>query len=73
MNFINAILRRCGNTSQKIKAIEYDNEKLYDRIGYLNKQYDLSDDFGDRDYIQHMIRILEAKMKRNIEAIERLN
>ena len=60
MNPVITLLRRFWSTESKIKAIEYDNQKLLDEERYLMDQLDTSEDENQRKYWLHSIQNIES-------------
>ena len=65
MNPIIILLRRFGSTESKIKAIEYDNQKLLDEERYLMNQLETSEDESQRKYWLYTIQNIESKIDEN--------
>lgn len=65
MNPIIMLLRRFGSAKSKIKAIEYDNQKLLDEERYLMNQLETSKDENQRKYWLHSIQGIESKINAN--------
>ena len=65
MNPIIMLLRRFGSTESKIKAIEYDNQKLLDEERYLMNQLETTNDESQRKYWLHAIQDIESRINAN--------
>ena len=71
MNPIIMLLRRFGSTESKIKAIEYDNQKLLDEERYLMNQLETSEDESQRKYWLHAIQDIESRISANRLELEK--
>ncbi len=71
MNPIIILLRRFGSTESKIKAIEYDNQKLLDEERYLMNQLETSEDENQRKYWLHSIQDIESIINANRLELEK--
>ena len=65
MNPIIILLRRFGSTESKIKAIEYDNQKLLDEERHFMSQLETSEDESQRKYWLHAIQDIESRINAN--------
>lgn len=65
MNPIIMLLRRFGSTESKIKAIEYDNQKLLDEERHFMSQLETSEDESQRKYWLHAIQDIESRISAN--------
>jgi len=65
MNPIIMLLRRFGSTESKIKAIEYDNQKLLHEERYLMDQLETSEDKNQKIYWLHSIQNIESRINAN--------
>ncbi|MCH7648467.1 MAG: hypothetical protein IIA83_07670 [Thaumarchaeota archaeon] len=65
MNPIIMLLRRFGSTESKIKAIEYDNQKLLDEERHFMSQLETSEDESQRKYWLHAIQDIESRINAN--------
>lgn len=59
------LLRRFGSTESKIKAIEYDNQKLLDEERHFMSQLETSEDESQRKYWLHAIQDIESRINAN--------
>jgi len=71
MNPITMLLRRFGSTESKIKAIEYDNQKLLDEERYLMNQLETSEDENQRKYWLQSIQNIESRINENRLELEK--
>ena len=65
MNPIIMLLRRFGSTESKIKAIEYDNQKLLDEERHFMSQLEKSEDENQKKYWLHAIQDIESRINAN--------
>ena len=65
MNPIIMLLRRFGSTESKIKAIEYDNQKLLDEERHFMSQLEKSEDENQKKYWLHAIQDIESRISAN--------
>jgi len=65
MNPIIILLRRYGSTESKIKAIEYDNQKLVDEERYLMNKLESPEDENQRKYWLYSIQNIESRINAN--------
>ena len=65
MNPIIMLLRRFGSTGSKIKAIEYENQKLLDEERHLMNQLETSKDEYQRKYWLYSIQNIESRINAN--------
>jgi len=65
MNPIIMLLRRFWSTESKIRAIEYDNQKLLDEERYLMNQLESPEDENQRKYWLHSIQNIESRINAN--------
>ena len=71
MNPITMLLRRFGSTESKIKAIEYDNQKLLDEERYLMNKLESPEDENQRKYWLHSIQNIESRINVNRLELEK--
>ncbi len=71
MNPIIMLLRRFWSTESRIKAIEYDNQKLLDEERYLMNQLETSEDENQRKYWLHNIQDIESIINANRLELEK--
>ena len=71
MNPIIMLLRRFGNTGSKIKAIEYENQKLLDEERHLMNQLETSEDENQRKYWLQSIQNIESRINANRLELEK--
>jgi len=71
MNPITMLLRRFGSTESKIKAIEYENQKLLDEERYLMNQLETSEDESQRKYWLQSIQNIESRINANRLELEK--
>jgi len=71
MNPITMLLRRFGSTESRIKAIEYDNQKLLDEERYLMDQLETSEDENQRKYWLQSIQNIESRINVNRLELEK--
>jgi len=65
------LLRRFGSTESKIKAIEYDNQKLLDEERYLMNKLESPEDENQRKYWLHSIQNIESRINVNRLELEK--
>jgi len=71
MNPIIMLLRRFGSTESKIKAIEYENQKLLYEERYLMEQLETSEDENQKKYWLHNIQNIESIINANRLELEK--
>jgi len=71
MNPITMLLRRFGSAESKIKAIEYDNQKLLDEERHLMNQLETSEDENQRKYWLQSIQNIESRINANRLELEK--
>jgi len=71
MNPIIMLLRRFWSTESKIRAIEYDNQKLLDEERYLMDQVETSEDENQKKYWLHNIQNIELIINANRLELEK--
>ena len=71
MNPIIMLLRRFWSTESKIRAIEYDNQKLLDEDRYLMDQVETSEDENQKKYWLHNIQNIELIINANRLELEK--
>ena len=71
MNPIIMLLRRFGSTESKIKAIEYENQKLLYEERYLMDQLETSEDENQKKYWLHNIQNIESIINANKLELEK--
>jgi len=72
MNPIIMLLRRFGSTESKIKAIEYDNQKLLDEERHFMNQLETTKDESERKYWLQSIQNIESRINANRLELEKL-
>jgi len=71
MNPIIILLRRFWSTESKIKAIEYENQKLLDEERYLMNKLESPEDENQRKYWLHSIQNIESIINANRLELEK--
>jgi len=71
MNPIIILLRRFWSTESRIKAIEYDNQKLLDEERYLMNQLESPEDENQRKYWLQNIQDIESRINANRLELEK--
>ena len=72
MNPIIMLIRRFGSTESKIKAIEYDNQKLLDEERHFMSQLEKSEDENQKKYWLHTIQDIESRISANRLELEKV-